>query len=168
MPKKTTGTRSLKEKVDTIATAVGTSHATVYDKYLALYQAGVLPSNPGKGPGSGVRATPEAAAIRLIGLMASEGLSGIDKTTRTYCNLKNGDGQTLASALADVLAADNQTGVWLRIQRQLGQAILNVGTVMTLFSKHIGGGPKPPRMMGLFYDVTLYQGFDAIAKALRG
>ena len=62
---------SLKSIIPALATALDESEATLYERQRALVREGLLKSRPGHGPGSGVRASPEAVAMLLIGLVAS-------------------------------------------------------------------------------------------------
>lgn len=64
--------RSLKDVCFKIGLTTGISPATIYEWQRALVAAGVLVGR-GRGPGSGVRATPQNIAILLIRLMFAGG-----------------------------------------------------------------------------------------------
>ena len=86
--------------------------AAVYERQRALARAGLLKIEHGRGPGSGVRGTPESAALLLISLLATGNLSKAGIRTRIFANLKNKEGfcpvtgkGTFAQAVTAILAS---------------------------------------------------------------
>jgi hypothetical protein len=67
--------RSLKFACDVIAPFIQRTPASLYERQRALVSAGLLNMEDGRGPGSGVRATPESLAILITSLLAAEGLA---------------------------------------------------------------------------------------------
>jgi hypothetical protein len=57
---------------------------SLYERQKSLAAEGLLHLVPGRGPGSGVRATPEAVATMVCSLLTSTGLTG-DLGPRTRC-----------------------------------------------------------------------------------
>ena len=81
---------------------------------------------PGRGPGSGVRATPKSLALLAIAVVAGGSLSEIENHVRTLANIKSSTKHcpltgkaTFASALTAVLADETlaQRVRWIRIER---------------------------------------------------
>jgi DNA-binding IscR family transcriptional regulator len=57
---------SLKTVLQTLAGSTGTHWSLLYEHQKYLVREGLLHSRPGKGPGSGVLATPEAISIFFL------------------------------------------------------------------------------------------------------
>jgi len=103
---------SLKSITPTLARWVGITPAALYERQRALVRARLLYPEPGRGPGSGVRATPESVAMLLIALLATGSLSETEEQTTILANLKSATKhcpltgkKTFASALAAVFAS---------------------------------------------------------------
>src|SRR5688572_7224266 len=101
---------SLKGFIPELAKAVGMTPAALYERQRALVRAGLLHGESGRGPGSGVRATPESVAMLLIALLATDSLSETESEAKVVTNLKSGTKpcpltgkKTFASALASAL-----------------------------------------------------------------
>jgi hypothetical protein len=64
--------RSLKALLPRLAEALGMTPAALYERQRSLVLGGLLECAPGKGPGSGVRGTPEALATLLVSVLSSQ------------------------------------------------------------------------------------------------
>ena len=100
--------------------------AALYERQRALVRAGLLHAEPGRGPGSGVRATPESVALLLIALLTTGSLSETESQTRKIANLKSETERcpltgkkSFASALTAALASmDTAKQIrWLEVER---------------------------------------------------
>jgi DNA-binding IscR family transcriptional regulator len=118
--------RSLKGFIPELAEAVGMTPAALYERQRALVRAGLLHGESGRGPGSGVRATPESVAMLLIALLATDSLSETEYQARIVANLKSGKQpcpltgkKTFASAVASALASEDAAKRirWLEVER---------------------------------------------------
>jgi DNA-binding IscR family transcriptional regulator len=103
---------SLKRLITHVSAMTGLSEAAVYERQRALVRAGLLKTERGRGPGSGVRGTPESMTLLLISLLATGNLSDAGLSTRIFANLKNKDGfcpltgkRTFAEAVTAILAS---------------------------------------------------------------
>lgn len=100
--------KSLKSCIPRFAQLLGMSPASLYERVRALAREEILNPQAGKGPGSGVRATPESVALLLIAAMASDSLAEVGERTRE-----------LAGATARALSS-NQTpplNQWHQLRR---------------------------------------------------
>jgi hypothetical protein len=122
---------SLKAVIQGIAKAVGTTPAALYERQRALVRAGLLQSKPGRGPGSGVRATPESVAMLLISILATGNLSETEERSRVIADLKSETKscpitrkKTFAAALTTVLASEelSERLAWIHVERS-GSAV---------------------------------------------
>jgi hypothetical protein len=103
---------SLKTLIPELAHALDMKEASIYERQRALTRAGLLEMRPGRGPGSGVLATPESLAFLLISLTVPN-LSEVERQTKALAILKTrrkrcsltGKG-TFVSALAAVLQSE--------------------------------------------------------------
>ena len=103
---------SLKSLIRHVSAFTGMSEAAVYERQRALVRAGLLKTERGRGPGSGVRGTPESVALLLISLLATGNLSEAGVSTRIFANLENKEGscpltgkRTFAEAVTAILAS---------------------------------------------------------------
>jgi hypothetical protein len=102
---------SLKSMTPTLAGWIGITPAALYERQRALVRAGLLNPELGRGPGSGVRATPESVAMLLVAVLATDSLSETAQQTKTLANLQSRTKclltgkRTFARALAAVLAS---------------------------------------------------------------
>jgi hypothetical protein len=65
----------LKQELHKLVDILNTSHSVLYAKQQDLMRSGVLPTEPGRGPGSGARATTEAIALVVVAQLASCNMS---------------------------------------------------------------------------------------------
>ena len=65
------------------------SPAALSERQRALFRGGLIKSEAGRGPGSGVRATPQSVAMLLISLLATDSLSEAEERTRLVASLKS-------------------------------------------------------------------------------
>jgi hypothetical protein len=79
---------SLKSYSVELADYLGITPLAVYERQRALVRLGVLESIEGRGPHSGVRATPNAVAVLLIGALLADNLSEIDQRVVRLLNAK--------------------------------------------------------------------------------
>jgi DNA-binding IscR family transcriptional regulator len=103
---------SLKRLITHVSAMTGLSEAAVYERQRALVRAGLLKTERGRGPGSGVRGTPESMALLLISLLATGSLSDVVLSTRIFANLENKEGscpltgtRTFVEAVTAILAS---------------------------------------------------------------
>lgn len=184
---------SLKEAGVTIAKVVGMPPATVYERQRLLFKAGMLEGS-GRGPGSGVRATPESVATLLIALLTTtDSLGKTEDRTRTFSNLKAtpsivGIGRhhgrltgkamrkcpitgkaTFGEALAAILAMDKLPKViWLQVSPTRGVATITLPGGKELSEFTIDGKTAPTRITGMYVAVSLFEGLHPIADVLKG
>jgi hypothetical protein len=104
---------SLKSVVLWFAEQLGLPPAAFYERQRVLVRAGLLESRSGRGPGSGVRATPESVARMLIAILSGGPLSDTPTNTRKIANLKSTEERcpftgkrTFESALAATLESE--------------------------------------------------------------
>jgi hypothetical protein len=79
---------SLKSYSVELADYLSITPLAVYERQRALVRLGVLESIEGRGPHSGVRATPNAVAVILIGTLLADNLSEIDQRVVRLLNAK--------------------------------------------------------------------------------
>ena len=104
---------SLKSYEWKLATMLGVSPASLYERQRFLTRDGFLVSEPGRGPGSGVRADPQSLSTLMISILASD--SNVDtKLTSIVGELANSAGQcpltgrfTFAKAMEHLLRNEN-------------------------------------------------------------
>src|SRR4026208_2522364 len=80
---------SLKSLIPSLAKTFRVSPAALYERQRALVRCGLLKTKPGRGPGSGVRATPESIALLLISLLATDSLSQVEARTPALAKLRS-------------------------------------------------------------------------------
>jgi hypothetical protein len=107
---------SLKSIIPALAFTVGMTPAGLYERQRALVRARLIKAERGRGPGSGVRATPESLAMLLISLLATDSLSEVESRTKAVALLKSKEtskrcpltGQaTFAAAVSAILGSDD-------------------------------------------------------------
>jgi hypothetical protein len=79
--------KSLKSYVPRLAKLLGMTPDSLYERVRALVREGLLTPEAGRGPGSGVRATPETVTLLLIAGLAADSLSDVGKSTREFAEL---------------------------------------------------------------------------------
>jgi hypothetical protein len=94
---------------------VGKTPAALYERQRVLMEAGLLQAVAGRGPGSGVRATPQSMAALLIALLATETVAETGERTAAVMKLKSASDtkrcpitgkKTFAEALTAILASE--------------------------------------------------------------
>jgi hypothetical protein len=103
----------LKAYLPRLAEIAGSTPASLYERQRALVRLGLLSAQPGRGPGSGVKLSPDSLAIMIISILATENLSEIDKRVLRLCNARPTPeptcnvtgGRTLREALTMLLAS---------------------------------------------------------------
>ena len=83
---------SLKALLPSFAYALDMKDAALYERQRVLVRAGLLKAEAGRGPGSGVRATPRSVAMLLISLVATPSFSEVASCTRAFANLRSSGG----------------------------------------------------------------------------
>jgi hypothetical protein len=101
---------SLKATLPVLGRLIGVSPNIFYERQKVLMQEGVLTAIAGRGPGSGVLATPESLAMLLIAFFAAPfKLSDLADTTRRVANATSPAGKrcplTGKSNFVDAFAA---------------------------------------------------------------
>lgn len=79
---------SLKALTKTMAGELGLTPAALYERQRVLVAANLLKPEKGRGPGSGVRATPKSVAWLLISVLAAQGLSDVEESAPLMARLK--------------------------------------------------------------------------------
>src|SRR5262245_52025480 len=104
---------SLKGLTPKLAEWTDMTGAAVYERQRVLVQAGLLHSEGGRGPGSGVRATPDSVAMLLIALLATDSLSETVQYAKAVANLKSDTKRcpitgkrTFAEAVAAIISSE--------------------------------------------------------------
>jgi hypothetical protein len=81
---------SLKAFLPVLSRILGETPDALYERQRALMREGMLEASAGRGPGSGVRATPETVALLVIGLLASASLSDAGPRARSIADARPG------------------------------------------------------------------------------
>ena len=112
---------SLKSTLPALGRILGMTPSALYERQKLLVLEGLLHAVPGRGPGSGVPATPESLATLLIGTFAGFGLEETGSTARaiseasaeTTCPLTGEKSfrSALALLLAEQSLADRTSGL---------------------------------------------------------
>jgi hypothetical protein len=130
-------TKSLKSCIPELARVLGETTDALYERQRALDREGLLESRPGRGPGSGVRATPESIAMLLIGLLASVSLSDAGARARDIAKTKNvgKTAEIFKDALARILSDDGLAAAVkvIRVAVTHGYASIESETGNTVF-----------------------------------
>jgi hypothetical protein len=151
---------SLKGLITHVSAMTGLSEAAVYERQRALVRAGLLKIERGRGPGSGVRGTPESVALLLISLLATGNLSDAGLSTRIFANLQNKEGscpltgkRTFAEAVTAILASQElaQRIIAINVSQEIRETEityrdLSKGETMPSSSKFGAGQPEEPNL----------------------
>jgi hypothetical protein len=151
-----------------------------------LVQAGLLEGSSGKGPGSGVRATPATVATLLIALLSTgDGMGKTEDRTREFLSLKSIDRKdplTGKATFGETLTAILSLGelpkvVWLRVAPAKSLAVITYSTSNRSRNYYqseftFDGKPAPVEIKGMHVEVYLYEylyeGLHEIAGTLGG
>lgn len=76
---------SLKAILPDIGPLLGMTHHTLYVRQQSLTREGLLVARPGRGPGSGVVASPETVATMLVAVLAGLSPADVAHQTRAFC-----------------------------------------------------------------------------------
>jgi hypothetical protein len=140
---------SLKATFPALSRIIGYTPAALYARQRTFVDAGILESTPGRGPGSGVRASPETLAEFLIGIVTHATLDenvpfakGIARATPGgKCPLTGATTfkKALAAILSDKALLDRVSSI--RIGTNTGLTDIKYdgydGSLSTFFSKAI-------------------------------
>lgn len=172
---------SLKSMIPTLAGWIGLTPAALYERQRALVRAGLLRPEPGRGPGSGVRATPQSVSMLLIAVLATDSLSEAAEQSKVLANLKSRrkpcplTGQTtFARALAAVFASPETARQIVQIEALRSASWSNAVIVYKPKPKVIGdfrsvfGRELIGRIAGLSARTDLWLPFEKIAEDLAG
>lgn len=133
---------SLKAFIPLLSDALQLTPDVLYEKQRALVRAGLLKNSKGRGPGSGVRLTPDAVAMLLIAVLATDSLSEVEKAARLLAKAKRdssssdtkpetlGGAETFKAALINMLSSDEiaAEATVVRVHRGDGWACFFDGT----------------------------------------
>jgi DNA-binding IscR family transcriptional regulator len=104
---------SLKSFIPALSRLIGTTPSALYERQRALVRAGLLASEEGRGPGSGVRTTAGSVALLLIAVLATDNLSETETRTREILTARPKNGRrcpitgmtNFLDALSSILAS---------------------------------------------------------------
>jgi hypothetical protein len=122
-------TPSLKSVVsELLAPAFNMTPAALYERQRALERAKLLKAEGGRGPGSGVRATPQAVAALLCSVLATDSLSEVETEAVVLSRLRAEGGvcpvtgkRTFSKALSALLAPSEMSAQALEITVRRGE-----------------------------------------------
>jgi len=154
---------SLKRLITHVTALTGQSEAAVYERQRALVRAGLLKTERGRGPGSGVRGTPESMALLLISLLATGNLSEAGVSTKIFVKLENNEGfcpltanRTFGEAVTAILASKElaQSITAINVSQEIREAQIayrdiGKGGSITPSSSKFGGLAGQPEERGL-------------------
>jgi hypothetical protein len=170
---------------------VGKTPAALYERQRVLVEAGLLQAVAGRGPGTGVRATPQSMAVLLIALLATDSVAETGERTKTVMKLKSHEGpcpitlqKTFSAALAEILASEELAkdigliaverthekvgaSIWRKLKRSPG--VLPNWAELDFSTFGFWPDPDPtPSPKGMYTRTGLRLPFDEIAHALAG
>jgi hypothetical protein len=123
-----TNIASLKSLIPELAPAFNLTSAALYERQRALERAGLLKAEGGRGPGSGVRATPQAVAALLCSVLATDSLSEVETEAVALSRLRAEGGvcpvtgkRTFSKALSALLASSEMSAQALEITVRRGE-----------------------------------------------
>jgi hypothetical protein len=115
-------TASLKSLTPDLAPLLGITQSALYERQRALERAGLLKAESGRGPGSGVRATPKAVAALIASALATDSLSEVETEALVLARLRAEDGvcpvtgkRAFGQALSALLASPEMSAKTLEI-----------------------------------------------------
>jgi hypothetical protein len=103
---------STKSLIPFLADRLAIKPAAIYERQRELVRAGLMEQSPGRGPGSGVRATHRNLAMLLISVLTTSSLSEVNDEAGAIARLKNAKGTcpvTGKKMFADALVATLKT-----------------------------------------------------------
>jgi hypothetical protein len=128
---------SLKGLTPYFGRLLGMTPAALYERQRALVRAGLLKSDGGRGPGSGVRATPYSIALLLIAVLVADSLSEVEESTKLFAYLKSESGicpvtgkKTFGSAMGAILASPSLSRGVHRITVHRSDAVAHIDFIM--------------------------------------
>lgn len=145
---------SLKTYLPRLGTVLRITPAALYERQRALVRLGLLRGDEGRGPGSGVKPSPESLAVLLLALAVTDNLSDMDGRVRVLCEAMPTFGErcrftkqtNLRAAVAVVLEYEDLARriEWLSVDRNdLTAAIGYRARVRTLITSFGGSGERP-------------------------
>jgi hypothetical protein len=81
------GMTGLKSYLPILAATLGMTPAALYERQRALVHAKILRGPSGRGPGSGVRATPDSVAVLIMGALTTDSLVELPTAVRATAAL---------------------------------------------------------------------------------
>lgn len=126
---------ALKTYLQSIAPLLGASGDALYERQRALVRMGVLHAGAGRGPGSGVKATPESIGMLLLSFLGTEGPAGTAEKTAALAQLSPSDGdrcpltgqRSLIDAIVSILRSESlgRKVEDLTVSRTIGRATIS-------------------------------------------
>jgi hypothetical protein len=126
--------RSLKWFTPGLARLLGTTAPRLYEREQALIRAGILDASPGRGPGSGVRATAPSIALLIIAMLAAETLRETESRTKEIAELTPVDAErcplrgtrSFLYALTDLVSSRSRSSrtIEVKISRTAARAMI--------------------------------------------
>jgi hypothetical protein len=113
---------SLKAFVPRLSDLLNVSPDGLYERQRAMVGAKLLTGLSGRGPGRGVRATPESVAMLLIAVMATDGISDLEARVRELAALRSepleyfGRARTFKAAITNILGSDESAALVKKIR----------------------------------------------------
>jgi hypothetical protein len=120
---------SLKSIIPLLSDVVALSEHALYERQRALVRGGLIKGREGRGPGSGVEATPETVAMLLISVLATDSLSSVIQETAAFATGRRDDRladlsdvmptlKTLKAAIVHGLSTDDDVFSSVSISRE--------------------------------------------------
>jgi hypothetical protein len=162
---------SLKATFPALSRIIGYTPAALYARQRTFVDAGILKSTPGRGPGSGVRASPEALAGFLIGIVTHASLAenvpfakGIARATPGgKCRLTGAT--TFEGALAAILSDKALVGRVNQVRIVINGGLVDIKYDDSLFSHFYGKAVD--MTFGLFQFVILRETLRKLADVIN-
>jgi hypothetical protein len=143
----------------------------LYERQKSLVAEGLLQPMAGRGPGSGVRATPETVAILATGMLASVELTGSGRRTRVIAEGQGGPGlsinflEELTRILSDEAKAAQQH--WIRVNPEAGTSTIRYGSGPDDYIAFVGArAPKRPRLITITIETDTIRALAAAVSKL--
>jgi hypothetical protein len=110
---------SLKSFLPRISGHLRVSPAALYERQRALVRLGILRGEEGRGPGSGVKLSPDALAAIIVSLLLTDNLSEVDERVAVLLKARSRQVRTtFGKNLSDILSLGVAHGWKIAVDRQ--------------------------------------------------